>query len=107
MWSSTFRTKKIHVKKQIDNHSIIKEATLKAEEILAVATRDAKSMRLGARDYADEILCQLEKEVDEKGKKMVTEISMEMETFFNHLQENVSGTTNTIRENVKELRNIK
>ncbi|MBC8062620.1 MAG: ATPase [Clostridiaceae bacterium] len=95
------------IKRQIDNHSIIKEATIKAEEILAIATRDAKAMRLGARDYADEVLCQLENEVDENGKKMVTQITMEMENFFNHLQANVSGTTNTIRENVKELRNIK
>ena len=95
------------IRKQIDNHSIIKEATIKAEEIIAAATRDAKAMRLGARDYADEILCELEREIDEKGKAMVTQISGEMQGFINHLQENVTGTTTTIRGNIKELRNVK
>ena len=95
------------IRKQIDNHNIVSEATLKAEEILAGATRDAKAMRLGARDYADEILCQLEKEIDEKGKNMVTQLTGEMQNFLQHLQDDVAGTTSTIRDNVKELRNIK
>lgn len=95
------------IQKKIDNHNIVQEATVKAEEILSIATRDAKSMRLSARDYADEILCQLEKQIDEKGKMMVAQMSEDMQDFLNRIQDNVSHTTGTIRENVKELRNIK
>ena len=95
------------IQKKIDNHNIVQEATVKAEEILALATRDAKAMRLGARDYADEILCQLEKQMEEKGKAMVAQMSEDMQEFLNHIQDNVSHTTGTIRDNVKELRNIK
>ena len=95
------------IQKQIENHNIIKEATLKSEEILATATRDAKAIRLGARDYADEILCELESEIEERGKEMVVQISAQMQEFVNNLQTNISETSNTIRENVKELRNTK
>lgn len=95
------------IQKQIDNHNIIKEASVKAEEIIANANRDAKAIRLGARDYADEILCGLESEIDERGKEMLSKISQNMQNFIDILQQDITETSDTIRNNVKELRNSK
>lgn len=95
------------LKKQVENHDITKEAKIRAQEIIAAAQRDAKSMRLGARDYADEILCQLDKELEEKGKIMISNIKKDAEEMMASISEDFTNTTATIRENIKELRNIK
>ncbi|MBU5590856.1 ATPase [Clostridium sp. MSJ-4] len=95
------------MKKQVENHDITKEAQIKAQEIIAAAQRDAKAIRLGARDYADEVLCQLDKEMEEKTKDMMTNIKRDVEEFMKALSEDLSETSSTIRENIKELRNIK
>lgn len=95
------------MKKQVENHDFTREAKVMAEEIIATAQRDAKAIRLGARDYADEILTQLEKEIDNQGSEMVHGLSKEVESFVSILQNRVSDTTNTIRENIKELRSMK
>ncbi|ERI92871.1 hypothetical protein HMPREF1982_02029 [Clostridiales bacterium oral taxon 876 str. F0540] len=95
------------LKKQIENHDITKEAKVRAEEIIASAQRDAKAMRLGARDYADEILCQLEKEINDKGQSMILGIKKQMEEFMVSLNNEVSSDLDTIRENIKELRGMK
>jgi len=95
------------LKKQIENHDISKEAKVRAEEIIASAQRDAKAMRLGARDYADEILCQLEKEINEKGQTMILNIKKQVEEFMISLNNEVGNDLDTIRENIKELRGMK
>lgn len=96
-----------YVKKQIENHDIVKEAKVMADEILKSAKEDAKTMRLGARDYADEVLSQLEKEISLKGEEMVNTVKKQVETFVLSLEGNVTGDLKTIRENIKELRNYK
>lgn len=95
------------LKKQIENHDITKEAKIRAEDIIASAQRDAKSMRLNARDYADEILCQLEKEINEKGQQMLLNIKKQLEEFIVSLSDEVNGDLDTIRNNIKELRGMK
>lgn len=95
------------IQKKIDNHSIVKEAQVKAQEIINSAQRDAKSMRLGARDYADEILTQVEKEINAKGEKMTLELQQKMEEFLKDFHKGITSTSNTMRENIKELRNMK
>lgn len=106
--ASTMKKESIDLlKKQIENHDITKDAKLRAEEIIASAQRDAKSMRLGARDYADEILCQLEKQINERGQNMVTNIKKHVEEFVVSLGIEVTTDLDTIRENIKELRGMK
>lgn len=95
------------LKKQVENHDITKEAKVMAQEIIASAQRDAKAIRLGARDYADEILSQLDKEIDSKAQAMVIGIKSEVDKFIDVFADNIKGTTGTIRENIKELRNMK
>ncbi len=95
------------MKKQVENHDITKEASIKAQEVMALAQRDAKTIRLGARDYADEILCQLDKELEQRISAMVQAMHEDMDKFVKGLAENVTETSGTIRENIKELRNMK
>ncbi|MFL0268232.1 ATPase [Candidatus Clostridium radicumherbarum] len=95
------------IKRQIENHDITKEAMIRAEEIIASAQRDAKSMRLGARNYADEILTQLEKQITDKGNSMVANIKTQVEDFVEGLSTEVNSDLTTIRENIKELRGMK
>ncbi len=56
------------IRRRVEKQDLVKEAQTRAEEIIASAQRDAKIMRLGAKDYADEILSQLDKEIELKGQ---------------------------------------
>lgn len=94
------------LKKQVENHDITNEAKIKAQEIIASAQRDAKAIRLGARDYADEILCQLDEEIQAKGEAMVVAVKSDIDKFIELLVNDMKDTTGTIRENIKELRKI-
>lgn len=95
------------VKRQISNHDVLKEAQIRAQEIINSAQRDAKEMRNGSRDYADELLNTVEKEIDEKGSLMVQSVQLEVQKFVESLSKEVSVSTTTLRENIKELRDIK
>lgn len=95
------------MKKQVENHDITKEAKMKSQDIIALAQRDAKAIRLGARDYADEVLCQLDEEMKENSRQMIENIKKDVEGFMKILSEDLSQNSSTIRENIKELRNIK
>lgn len=92
------------LKKEIERHSITKEAQTKAEEIITSAKRDAKVMRLGAKEYADEILCELEKEISIKSEQMFLNIKNKTEEYLKDTHSSTVSVTNTIRENIKELR---
>jgi len=95
------------VKKQIENHDISKEAKARSEQIISAAQRDAKAMRLGARDYADEVLCELEREIANKTTDMLMGVKKDVEEFMTSLNTKVTSTSGTIRSNIKELRNVK
>jgi Cell division initiation protein len=95
------------LRKQVENHDIAREAKIMAQEIIASAQRDAKAIRLGARDYADEILCQLDKEVESKCDAMVQSFQSTLDNFVQSLGDDLKSTTGTIRGNIKELRNMK
>jgi len=95
------------LKKQIENHDITKEAKLRAEEIETQAQKNAKAMRLNARDYANGILSQLEYEINDQSQEMLDSIKKEMETFVMNLESNITLKGSTIRENIKELKEFK
>ncbi len=95
------------IKKQVENHDITKEAQIRGQEILSAAQRDAKAIRLGARDYADEILSQLEKEIDDKTQEIINCIKVNVEKMATELTDDMASSTQEIRENIKELRSLK
>ncbi|GAA0176936.1 hypothetical protein SH2C18_02530 [Clostridium sediminicola] len=92
------------LRREIESHDIIKEASVKAEEIISSARREAKNMRLNAKDYADEILCDLEREITENGEKMMTEFQAKSEVYFREINKDFSSVSSVIRTNIKELR---
>lgn len=95
------------LKKKIENHSITKEAQSRADQIIFSAQKDAKDMRLAARDYANEILNELDSAINEKYKDMLLTLKNDYETFMKSLQGNVNSTSVTLRENIKELKDMK
>jgi hypothetical protein len=95
------------LKREIENHDISKEARVRADQIIAESQKSAKMMRFGARDYADEILSQLEKEIDDSGARMLAILKKNMEEYVVGLERDILLKTDTIRENIKELRKIK
>jgi vacuolar-type H+-ATPase subunit H len=92
------------LRREIENHDIIKEASVKAEEIVSSARREAKNMRLNAKDYAHEILCDLDKELSEKGERMILSIKEQSENYLKQLDSEIFSLSATVRANIKELR---
>ena len=95
------------MRKNIENHNIVKEAKVRAEEIIASAQRDAKAIRLGSRDYSDEILSQLDKEIEEQKMKLIEGLQTNFERAANEIDKTLSGAGAVIKENIKQLRSMK
>lgn len=94
------------IMKEIEKHDITKEAKQNAEEIVASAQNTAKDIRLGARDYADNVLKELDKEIQEINDSMLSNIKLEMEKFLVSYQKKVRFTRSTVEENIKEVKKI-
>ncbi|MFA5525089.1 MAG: ATPase [Tissierellales bacterium] len=72
---------KIHIEEMVDQHEITKQAYERSEEIISKAQSNAKEMRIGAKEYADSLL----KEVEI----------------------NLRGVVDTLQKNRQELNNFK
>ncbi|WP_027634181.1 hypothetical protein [Clostridium hydrogeniformans] len=94
-------------RKQIESHDITKEAEVRAHDIINKAQREAKEMMIGSRDYADEVLCTLDKEIEEKGRMLLESMKKDMDGYLTSISKDMINSTKIIRENIKELRNIK
>lgn len=95
------------MKQNVENHDIVKEAKIRAQEIIASAQRDAKAIRLGSRDYSDEILTQLDKEIEEQKLKLIKSLQDSFELVAKEIDTNLTGACDVIKDNVKELRGMK
>ncbi|AYD40028.1 ATPase [Clostridium fermenticellae] len=97
----------VFLRKQVENHDITKEATERADKIIESAKKNAKSITLGARDYADEILNELDREVTEKKKQLLLNLKSELQGFLVELDSSIKFKTDVIKQNIKELRDMK
>ncbi|CAB1243657.1 ATPase [Clostridium sp. MT-14] len=95
------------LRRQIENHDITKEANIRAQEIISSAQKNAKAIRLGARDYADEMLSQLDNEITDKSNELLTNLKLEFQKLLNDVEGNIDLKTSSIRANIKELRDMK
>lgn len=95
------------MRQNVENHDIVKEAKVRAQEIIASAQRDAKAIRLGSRDYSDEILTQLDKEIEEQKIKLIKSLQDSFESVAKEIDSNLSNACDVIKDNVKELRGMK
>ena len=95
------------MRQNVENHDIVKEAKVRAQEIIASAQRDAKAIRLGSRDYSDEILTQLDKEIEEQKIRLIKSLQDSFESVAKEIDSNLSNACDVIKDNVKELRGMK
>lgn len=93
------------IKDEIDNHDVLREARERAEEIIAQAQRDAKAIRLSARDYADDLLSELNHELIDRKNKMLSVLTDKMEEFMQSVDTTINTNDEVLRQNIKELRN--
>lgn len=95
------------MRQNIENHDIVKEAKIRSQEIIASAQRDAKAIRLGSRDYSDEMLSQLDSAIEEEKIKLIKNLQASFEIAAKEIDTSLTGACDVIRDNVKELRSMK
>ena len=94
------------MRQNIENHDMVKEAKLRANEIIALAQIDAKAIRIGSREYSTEILSQLDKEIEEKKLQLIQSMQDSFEKTAKEIDEKITKSSDTIKENINELRNM-
>ena len=90
----------------VESHDIVKEAKIRANEILALAQRDAKAIRIGSREYSNEILSELDRELEVKRNTIIESMQKSFEIVAKEIDEHMSNASSTIKENISELRNM-
>ncbi len=94
------------MKQNVENHDLVKEAKIRANEIIALAQRDAKAIRIGSREYSTEILSQLDREIEEKRNKLIEDMQKSFEMVAKEIDENLTSTGSRIKDNISELRGM-
>ena len=94
------------MKQNVETHDIVREAKMRASEIIALAQRDAKAIRIGSREYSTEILSQLDKEIEEKKLQLIQSMQDSFEKAAKEIDEKMTKSSDTIKENINELRNM-
>ena len=93
--------------KRVNEHDIVKEAKAKSQEIISKAQTESKMVRLAARDYADSLISELESEIEHKNKEMLDKFKNIFEAFVSDFDETFIENQTTIKNNIKELRDMK
>jgi len=94
------------MKQNVENHDLVKEAKVRANEIIALAQRDAKAIRIGSREYSTEILSQLDREIEGRRNKLIEDMQKSFEMVAKEIDENLTSTGSKIKENISELRGM-
>lgn len=95
------------MRQNVENHDVVREAKIRAQEIVAAAKRDAKAIRLGSRDYSDEILTELDRELELKKGELIKALQSSFESVASDVDKSFTGISSTVKENIKELRDMK
>lgn len=95
------------MRRNVENHDYVREAKIRAQEIIASAKREAKAIRVGSRDYADEILTDLDKELQKKKIELIQALQDSFTKVAQDIDGSIEGAGDTVRENVRELRSMK
>lgn len=94
------------MKGRVEKHDIVKEAKLRANEIIASAQKDAKAIRIGSREYSTEILTQLDEEIEKKKLELIESMQKSFEKVAKEIDDNLSESIRVIRDNITELRDM-
>lgn len=93
-------------KQSIESHDVVREAKIRAQEIIAQAQRDAKAIRIGSRDYSNEILMQLDIEIEKNKTELIKSMQASFEKVAKDIDENLAKTGTRIKENIAELKTM-
>ena len=88
-----------YMNKLIDDHEVTKRAYAQADEIIENGQKTAKTMRIGAIEYADDILADTEDAI-RKVQELLQQQSLKMNEFFDE-------KLDILYENRQELKGIK
>ena len=91
------------IENQIQNHDIVRAAQERAEVIKAKANEEARQIRLYAREYANDILSDLEKQIQTMTEMLLGHMKEDMESFAEKLTNDMKSATEVIKEDAKEL----
>ena len=94
------------MKQNVENHDIVREAKVRANEIIALAQRDAKAIRIGSREYSNEILMQLDVEIEKQKEQLIKSMQESFEKVAKEIDDNLTETGTIIKENIAELRTM-
>ena len=94
------------MKQNVESHDIVREAKLRANEIIALAQRDAKAIRIGSREYSNEILTQLDAEIEKQKAALIKSMQDSFEKVAKDIDDNLTQTGTIIKENIAELRTM-
>lgn len=94
------------MKEKVENHDLVKEAKIRANEIIALAQRDAKAIRIGSREYSNEILTQLDAEIEKQKAALIKSMQDSFEKVAKDIDDNLTQTGTIIKENIAELRTM-
>ena len=94
------------MKQSLENHDIVREAKIRAQEIIAQAQRDAKAIRIGSRDYSNDILMQFDIEIEKNKAELIKSMQASFEKVAKDIDENLSKTGSRIKENIAELKTM-
>ena len=92
------KTAEEQMSKLIDDHEITKAAYAQSSEIIEASKRNAREMRIGAAEYADEVLALAETRLKEMQENLRKE-SIAIDEFVGH-------TLDVLFENRRELRGV-
>ena len=79
------------MRQNVENHDVVREAKVRAQEIVASAKRDAKAIRLGSRDYSDEILTELDRELEAKKVELIKALQVSFESVAGEIDKDFTG----------------
>lgn len=88
---------------QVNEHVIVKEAESMAQDIISKAQQEARNMKIAARDYAEGLLSDLERELDKRANDSMASLKKNMEDFVTGFTQSVNNTTSTLKDNISEL----
>ena len=92
------------MKQNVETHDIVREAKMRASEIIALAQRDAKAIRIGSREYSNEILVQLDVEIEKQKDQLIKSMQESFEKVAKEIDDNLTRTGTIIKDNIAELR---
>ena len=83
------------MKQNVESHDIVREAQ-----------RDAKAIRIGSREYSNEILTQLDAEIEKQKAALIKSMQDSFEKVAKDIDDNLTQTGTIIKENIAELRTM-